>query len=309
MHRQDPQHYARLTRLAAGASVATAVAIALAKILAVALTGSLAVLASLADSLADITASAVTWFSVRVAVQPPDRHHRFGHGKAEALSALAQAALVGGAAIYLAAEATARLLHPRPVAEPWVGVAVMAFALVLTVALLLLQRAVIRRTGSRAISADSLHYRTDLVSNGLVLLSLVAMDQGLPVWLDPLVALALAAWLGRGALRIGRSAVDELMDRELPEPFRQRILAIARRFPEVRGVHDLRTRRSGQTVFVEMHAEFDPEMPLRAAHEVTERIERAIRAEVPGAVVVVHQEPAGLEEERLDHLVARAESG
>ncbi len=304
----DPA-YARLTTLAAGASVATAVAIALAKLGAVLATQSLAVLASLADSLADITASLVTWLSIRIALQPPDRHHRFGHGKAEALSALAQATLVAGATLFLVVEAVGRLLEPHPVVRPLVGVAVMAASLALTVALLAFQRHVVRRTGSRAIAADALHYRTDLVSNGVVLLSLLAAARGLPFWLDPLVALGLAGWLLAGAFRIGRAAVDELMDRELPDDFRRRVRELVEDVPGLRGIHDLRTRRSGRTVFVEMHAEFDPDLPVGRAHAVTERMERAIRTEFPDAVVVIHQEPVGLEEERLDRLIARRRDG
>ncbi|GBD42369.1 Ferrous-iron efflux pump FieF [bacterium HR39] len=296
-----------LVQRAAVASVATALVIAGLKLAGALVTGSMALLASLADSVADLAASAITLLSVRIAAQPPDRHHRFGHGKAEALAAIAQGTLVAGATLLLAVEAVRRLLEPRPPEVPGVGVSVMLASMALTVALIAYQRRVVRRTGSRAIDADSLHYRTDLLSNGVVLAALLAAQAGFPAWLDPLVALGIAAWLFHGSWRIVRGAVDELMDRELPPDVRERVLAVVWGFPEVRGVHDLRTRRSGHVIFVEMHAEFDPDMPLREAHAVTERIETAVRRELPGAVVVIHQEPAGLPHAKLDRLIARQE--
>jgi len=294
-----------LVQRAAMASVSTALVIAALKLAGALVTGSVALLASLTDSVADLAASAITLLSVRIAAQPPDREHRFGHGKAEALAALAQGALVAGATLLLAVEAARRLLEPRPPDVPGMGVFVMLASMALTVALVAYQRRVVRRTGSRAIEADSLHYRTDLLSNGVVLVALAAMEAEMPAWIDPLVALGVAAWLFYGCWRIVQGAVDELMDRELPGEVRTRILEAVRAFPQVQGVHDLRTRRSGHVVFIEMHAEFDPDMRLADAHAVTERIEAAVRRELPGAVVVIHQEPAGLPHAKLDRLIAR----
>ena len=294
----------RLRILAATASVTVAVSLAAIKLLASLLTGSLALLSSTVDSLADVVASSVTYLSVRVAQQPPDRSHRFGHGKAEALSALAQAALVVGAALFILVEGGRRLFDPQPVRAPGFGMLVVLFAILLTLALLALQRHVVARTGSQAIAADAMHYRADFLTNLATLLSLaLARAEGWR-WVDPLVAVLIALYLGRHAAVIGRRAVDVLMDRELPAEARARILDIVRAQPEVRGVHDLRTRRAGRTVFIEMHVEFDPEMTVRAAHDIADALERRLAEAFPEAEILIHQEPAGIEDRRLDHVIA-----
>lgn len=299
-----PEDPGRLQDLAATASVTVAVSLALLKLLASVLTGSLALLSSTVDSLADIVASSVTYLSVRVARQPPDRSHRFGHGKAEALSALAQAALVLGAALFILVEGVQRLLAPQPVRASGFGMLVVVVAILVTSALLALQRQVVARTGSQAIAADAVHYRADFLTNFATLLSLGLGRLEGWLWVDPAIAALIALYLGSHAAAIGRRAVDVLMDRELPAEVRARILDLVRADPEVRGVHDLRTRRAGRTVFIEMHVELDPEMTVRAAHDVADALERRLAEVFPEAEIIVHQEPAGIEDHRLDHVIA-----
>lgn len=301
-----PTDPASLRRLAATASLTLATVLALAKLVAAVATGSLAVLSSLIDSLADIVASAITFVSVRISQQPPDRSHRFGHGKAESLSALAQAALVAGSATFVLIDATRRLSRPEPIAATGLGVAVMAFAIVTTLLLVAFQRHVIKVTGSQAISADSLHYRADLLTNLSILGSLVLVGRLGLVWLDPIVGALVALYLGWHAFAIGRDAVEVLMDHELPAATRQRIKDIVLAHPEVQGLHDLRTRESGHTQFIEFHVELDGEMSVRDAHEVTDSIETELAQAFPNAEVILHQEPAGLEDARLDHRIAAA---
>lgn len=301
-----PTDPASLRRLAATASLTLATVLALAKLVAAVATGSLAVLSSLIDSLADIVASAITFVSVRISQQPPDRSHRFGHGKAESLSALAQAALVAGSATFVLIDATRRLSRPEPIAATGLGVAVMAFAIVTTLLLVAFQRHVIKATGSQAISADSLHYRADLLTNLSILGSLVLVGRLGLVWLDPIVGALVALYLGWHAFAIGRDAVEVLMDHELPAATRQRIKDIVLAHPEVQGLHDLRTRESGHTQFIEFHVELDGEMSVRDAHEVTDAIETELAQAFPNAEVILHQEPAGLEDARLDHRIAAA---
>lgn len=301
-----PTDPASLRRLAATASLTLATVLALAKLVAAVATGSLAVLSSLIDSLADIVASAITFVSVRISQQPPDRSHRFGHGKAESLSALAQAALVAGSATFVLIDATRRLSRPEPIAATGLGVAVMAFAIVTTLLLVAFQRHVIKVTGSQAISADSLHYRADLLTNLSILGSLVLVGRLGLVWLDPIVGALVALHLGWHAFAIGRDAVEVLMDHELPAATRQRIKDIVLAHLEVQGLHDLRTRESGHTQFIEFHVELDGEMSVRDAHEVTDSIETELAQAFPNAEVILHQEPAGLEDARLDHRIAAA---
>jgi ferrous-iron efflux pump FieF len=301
-----PKDPALLQRIAAGASLALAILLALLKLVAAVATGSLAVLSSLIDSLADIVASAITFVAVQISQQPPDRGHRFGHGKAESLSAMAQAALVAGSAVFVLIDAGRRLGDPQPLRSTNLGIAVMAFAIVATLLLVWFQRHVVKVTGSQAINADSVHYRADLLTNLTIIASLVVTQRLGWLWLDPLMGAAVALYLGWHAYGIGHEAVRVLMDHELPAATRQRIKDIVLAHPEVQGLHDLRTREAGTTQFIELHLEIDGQMSVAAAHEVTDAIEAELFAEFPMAEVILHQEPAGLDDARLDHRIAGA---
>jgi ferrous-iron efflux pump FieF len=288
----------RLLRLATYASVATACLLILAKLGAWLVTGSVSVLASLVDSLMDAGASLVNLLAVHWSLMPPDAEHRFGHGKAEALAALGQATLIAGSALFLALQAIDRLLHPQPVAEAAVGLLVIGFAILVTLALLAFQRHVIRRTGSAAIRADALHYATDLATNAATIAALLLASTG---WsgFDPLFGLAIGAYILVSAVRIGFDAVQLLMDRELPEEARRHILDLAASVPGVLGVHGLRTRRSGQSLIIQLHLELDDTMPLLAAHQVALAVEARIRDAHPGSDITIHQDPFSLGEESL----------
>lgn len=304
----SPSEAAALRGRAAVASLTLAILLAVLKLVAAIATGSLAILSSLIDSLADIVASAITFFAVRISRQPPDRSHRFGHGKAESLSALAQAAAVAGSAVFVLVDAAHRFGTPEPLASTGLGVAVMAFATAATLVLVMFQRHVVKVTGSQAISADSLHYRADLLTNLSVVAALLLVQHTGLGWIDPVVGTTIALYLGWHALQIGRGAVAVLMDEELPPDVRARIKAIVLAHPEVRGVHDLRTRTAGDVRFIELHIELDGEMSVRAAHEVTDAIERELFEAFPDAEVILHQEPAGVEDARLDHRIAALRS-
>jgi ferrous-iron efflux pump FieF len=296
----------RLRRRAAAASLSLAVFLSLVKLLAAVVTGSLAVLSSLIDSLADVFASAITFATVRIAQRPPDRGHRFGHGKAESLSALAQAGLVAGSAGYVLLDAVQRLATPRATQATSVGVLVMLLAMVLTAGLIAYQRHVIQRTGSQAIAADRLHYTADLATNSAVVLSLLLSGLGGLSWIDPIIAGGIAAYLLWQAVRIGHGAVNTLMDRELPTAERERIKGLIRAHPEVAGLHDLRTREAGGTRFIELHIELDGDMPLREVHDITDALEAEVGSVFPDCEIIIHPEPAGLEDARLDHRIAQA---
>ena len=282
----------RITTIA----VAVAATLAALKLAAWALTGSVSMASSLVDSLLDIGASAVNLWAIRVALKPADHDHRFGHGKAEPLAGLAQAAFVTGSAAFLSLEAVDRLMNPVPVTRGALGIAVMVLATLATLALVTAQRRVARRTGSLAVEADSLHYTGDLLMNGAVIAGLVlSTELGWP-WADPVMALAIAAVLMVGAIRILLRAIDQLMDRELPEAMRERIVAIAHRAPEVLDVHDLKTRTSGRQRFVQLHITMDGQLPLARAHAIGDEVTAAILALIPEAEVIVHHDPAGVAE-------------
>ncbi len=300
----------RLKRWAASASLAAAAFLVLLKLVAALASGSAAILSSLVDSLADVAASAITWLAVRVAQQPPDRRHRFGHGKAESLAALGLAALVAGSALFVLLEAVPRFFDPRPLSATGLAIAVMASAILVTAALVAFQSYVIRRTHSQAIAADRLHYASDFLSNAAVLAALVLVERFELLWFDPLVAVLVVGALLVASFRIARRSIDTLMDHELPAAERARIEAIVRAHPEVVSLHDLRTREAAGVRFIEFHIELDGSMTLRDAHRVTEVLERELLAAFPEAEIIIHQEPAGLEDARLDHrIAARAGAG
>jgi len=283
-------HYARLLRIATYASVATACILIGGKSIAWLQTGSVSVLASLIDSLMDAAASLINLFAVRYSLMPADEEHRFGHGKAESLAGLAQATFIAGSAVFLLMHAADRLINPQPLQDVATGIGVMVFAMAATLVLLGIQRYTIVKTGSTAIRADSLHYTTDLLTNGATIVALGLSTFG---WLtlDPILAIAIAGFILYSAWQIGHEAFQLLMDRELPPEDLERIREIAEAHKEVLGMHDLRTRRSGQTAIIQMHIELDGALSLRSAHRITDEVEAELHAAFPRAEVLIHQDP------------------
>ncbi len=280
----------RLLRFAAYASVATAFTLIALKIVAWMATGSVSLLASLIDSLMDSMASLINLIALHYSLQPPDAEHRFGHGKAEPLAGLAQACFIGGSALFLALQAFERFRRPVVIDDVTIGVVVMVLSTVITMGLLLVQRHVIHRTQSTAIRADALHYATDLLTNLSVLAALALAAAGW-TWADPLFALLVAGYIFYSAVRIALEALQQLMDRELPGEVQVGIVQLALQHDGVRGVHDLRTRQSGQFTFVQMHLELDGGLPLARAHAIGEEVAAAIGQTLPGASVIIHHDP------------------
>lgn len=284
-----------LMRRAAVAAVATGLFMVSVKAAAYFVTGSVALLASLADSALDIIGSTVNLLAVRKALAPADAEHRFGHGKAEPMAGLAQGAFIGGSALFLAVEAARRLVEPKPVENGAVGLIVMAISIVAALALVALQRFVVKRTGSVAIDADRLHYTADILINVGVIVAL-CLSAGLG-WTaaDPIIALILAGILAWGAISVIRTSADQLMDREFPESERETIKTLVLRHTEVRALHDLRTRRAGLTSFIQVHLEFDPELTLMRVHTVSDLVVADLETAFPNAEIIIHEDPAGLE--------------
>lgn len=284
---------ASLNRSAALASISVALLLVGLKVWAAWTTGSTAMLGSLADTALDLVASLATLAGVWVAAQPDDDNHRFGHGKAEALAAMFQVVLISISALTLAARAIGQwFAGARPEAAEG-GIAVSVIAMLATVALLAWQQRVIRQTGSLAIATDHMHYQSDLFLN-LAVIAALALDQyaGL-AGADPFFGLAIALWLGWGAWGASQDAVDQLMDKEWPPEKKDRFLAVVARHPELRGLHDLRTRTSGNRDFVQFHVAVDPGMTIRAAHDVMDEIEAKLLAEFPGVEILIHPDPEG----------------
>lgn len=288
---KKPLDRAGLLKLASVASVLTAGFLIVAKLAAWSVTGSVSLLASLVDSVMDSIASLINFFAIRYSLQPADEQHRFGHGKAEPLAGLAQAAFIAGSAVFLVFHAVDRLRFTHTLEQVGIGLGVMVLAIVMTLILLAIQRYVIQKTGSTAIRADSLHYLTDLLTNISVLLALYLSTLGL-TWADPVFAIGVAIYIFYSAFSIGYVAFQQLMDRELPDDILEKIQSTALSHPEVLGTHETRTRQAGHTRFVQLHLELDENLPLKRAHAIADEVEAEILAFLPDAEVIIHQDPA-----------------
>lgn len=295
-HRTDPLRAdVQLNLSATLASVSVALILSIAKLWAFAITGSLSVAAALADSGLDLMMSLAGLAAVVYAARPADDDHTFGHSSVEDLTALAQSLFIFVAAGVIGVAAVRRLWLPdtAPVAAAEAGIAVMVLSIVLTFALVLWQGRVARRTGSRVVAADRLHYLGDLVPNVGAIVALVAASRFGLHQIDAVIALAAAAMLAAGALRIGTGAWHALMDRAADPATVAGIAALARDWPGIDGFHDLQTRQAGSRVFVNLHVELDGDLPLREAHDIGADLRAAIRAKYPRCEVIIHKDVAG----------------
>lgn len=282
---------ARLMRWATYASVSTAIVLVVVKLAAWFITDSISVLATLLDSSLDVLASLVNLIAVRHALQPADQEHRFGHGKAEALAGMGQAMFIAGSAGILLLQAIGRIIHPQNVtAGLEVGVSVMVFSMVATLLLISFQKYVITHTNSTAIKADALHYKTDLLVNASVIVALLLTFYG---WngFDAAFGIGIALFILYSAWAIVRESIDLLMDHELPDQERDKIGDVILKHPGVQGFHDLRTRRSGTTVFIQLHLELDASLTLSVAHAIADHVERELASLFPDAEVLIHEDP------------------
>lgn len=286
------EHSVHSTR-AALASVTLALVLLVAKTWAAYVTDSTAMLGSLADTALDVIASITTLVGVRIAAIPADSDHRFGHGKAEALVALAQVVLITVSAIGIGWRAVDRLINGAQTEAMGAGIAVSVLAIAFTFILLWYQRRVIARTGSIAIKTDNVHYKSDLMLNGAVIAALV-LDQALHIaGADALFGIGIALWLVWGAYRASSEAVHQLMDREWPEEERQQFLTACGEYPELEGLHDLRTRTSGTVRFVQFHVWVPADWTVQEAHDRLDRVEESLQERFPGTEILIHVDPQG----------------
>jgi ferrous-iron efflux pump FieF len=289
----SPAERAQLTGRAALASIAMAVTLIALKTYAAIETSSTAMLGSLADSGLDLIASLVGLLGVRIAAQPADYDHRFGHGKAEALASLLQVILITISAIFIGFRAVERLLAGAETADAELGIGVSIVAMILTFALISYQRHVVRRTGSLAIGTDRLHYSSDLLLNGSVIVAL-GLDQfaGL-TGADAVFGLLIALWLLWGAWHASSNALNQLMDREWPDDLREKFLAATREYPLLEGLHDLRTRTSGVHYFAQFHVWVPADWTVQKAHDRLDKIEEELQQRFPGTEILIHVDPEG----------------
>lgn len=284
-----------LMKRAAIASVCVSLFLLTIKTFAYFASHSVAMLASLADSALDLFTSAINLFAIRQALTPADAEHRFGHGKAEPLAGLAQGAFICASALFVGVQAVNRILVPEEIEHSIPALVVMCVAILCAIGLILYERRVVAKTGSLAVEADQTHYIGDLATNVGVVLAIVLTSYLGWTLADPLIAFAVAGLMAYTAFGVARRAFDQLMDRELPDEERAQILAIAQAHPAVKNAHDLKTRRAGLSTFIQLHLALDPAMPLAAAHAISDAVEQELLKAYPGAEIIIHQDPEGLE--------------
>lgn len=286
---QDKQ-YSKLVTVAGWAAAGTATFLIISKLFAWLWTDSTSVLASLTDSLMDVAASLINLYAIKVALTPADEDHKFGHGKAESLAGLAQAAFISGSACLLILGGVQRTIKGDEVQAAGVGIWVMVLSIVATLALVAFQTYVVKRTGSVAIKADSLHYKSDLFMNAAVVLALVLASQGIHK-ADGIFAVGVGLYIFYGAWQIGKESVDSLMDKTLSEDEEAQIIDIVFQQPGIAGVHDLRTRQSGSTKFIQLHLELDDNLSLFQAHELGDKVEEKLAAAFINSDIIIHLDP------------------
>jgi ferrous-iron efflux pump FieF len=290
--------YDSLVLMASGASVITALTLIVIKVFAWVETDSSGVLVSLIDSSIDGLSSIISLFVLRYALAPADEDHRFGHGKAEAIACLGQAAFIFGSAGFLILHAFERMLHPKVIHNTDLGIGIIGASIVLTIALVIFQKYVIKKTGSQAIAGDSLHYSSDLIMNLAVIAGLFLASQGFGQ-ADPAIALIVGIYIIYNAYRLGQSALHSLLDRELDLETQQEIGKVALSHHQVKGVHDLRTRDGGKTIFIQMHLEMPDNLKLLEAHDICDRIEEEILNSFPNADIIIHLDPISAVNEEI----------
>ena len=289
-----------LKKQAAAASICLAITLTLVKTIGVIFSGSLSVLSSMIDSLADLFASSVTFFAIRVSTQPADFTHRYGHGKAEALSALLQAAFITGSGLFVIYDGISRFFHPQPLPQTDLAILIMGISLVLTLCLIAFQSYVGTRTHSQAIKADAAHYSVDVITNISIIITLIVVKLFNISWFDTLTAFIISAYLLFNAYKLAQNAVSVLMDKELPDDIREEISKAVLSCDHILGMHDLRTRDLGGSYMIELHLELDGKLDLDTAHRYTDNVELELKELYPSAQIIIHQDPAGLKETRLD---------
>jgi len=293
MMNKSNNDYSYWVRFASSAAIVAAFSMILVKGYAWLNTDSASVLASLTDSVFDVAASIVNFFAVRYALTPADDDHRFGHGKAESLAGLFQSAFITGSALLLIFHSVGRISHPQNIDNISLGLAAIYFSIFITLLLVVIQTFALKKTGSIAIKADSLHYKGDLLMNVGVLFALYLTQFGYS-FLDSWIAIAIALYLFYGAYEVGSESVQSLMDKELSNDDQQTIMSIAQNIPLVKGIHGVRTRQSGGTVFIQLHLELEDDMSLLDAHDVSEKVEAALENAYPFSDILIHLDPVSI---------------
>ena len=294
---KEQEKVSQLMRSAGKASVAVALILVAIKLFAWNRTGSVSIFASFIDSGMDALASIINLIAIKYALEPADDEHRYGHGKVEALAGLAQASFIAGSAFILLLNAIDRIFKPTEMTQIDTGIYVMAISLVFTIALVLYQKSVVKKTGSLAVKADSLHYLSDVLGNLAAIGALFLTARGIP-YVDIIVGLLIGFFILKSAWDIVKDSLDVLMDRELPDEVKKEIADIINKHSKVHGFHDMKTRQTGLKYFIQFHVEVNDDLSLMEAHEVSEEIEDSLKKAFPNSESIVHIDPKSLYKNR-----------
>jgi ferrous-iron efflux pump FieF len=298
-----PDETKKLLTLVSRASVATAVFLLLLKVYAFWLTDSVSIMASMLDSLLDIVASIINLLAIRIALTPADKEHPFGHGKAEALAGLGQATFIAGSAFFLMFQAYLHIQNPEQITEMDFGIVVMIISIIATALLIFFQRHVIRLTNSVAIRADSMHYMTDLLTNTMIIVALLLVGYGF-TWMDPAMALLMGIYILYSAWQIIWESIQLLLDRELSDDIQKSIRDIVLADKDIDAIHELKTRESGLTKFIQLHLEMDGSITLHQAHIISDRVMASLLAKFPTAEVLIHQDPVNDAPDQSERIIS-----
>ncbi len=295
----------KLKKAAVYASISLAVILSGLKIIGAFYTGSLSILSSVVDSLSDILASVITFFAIKISSLPASSKHRYGYGKIESLSALFQSAFIAGSGLFILYDAINRLLHPQKLEATGIGLGIMIFSLISSLGLVYFQKFVYKKTKSQAIIADSAHYSVDILTNLGIIITLIAVWFFKINWIDTIAGIIIAGILLYNAYNLAKDSIVNLLDKELSNSIRQKIKNIVMSHNFSKGIHDLRTRDLGNGYSFEFHLELDGSISLNQAHIYADSIEADIKKTYPNAQIIIHQEPYGLCEQRLDYQIKK----
>lgn len=282
--------YEKSVKRATLSAVLVSIFLIIIKLITCWLTGSMSLFASLLDSSIDLLASGLNFFLVRYALKPADEDHTFGHGKAESLAALAQSTFIIGSATILLLSSIKSMIHSSDIQLPLLGIVISIVSTVITGVLVLYQKYVIKITASKAIQADMLHYSSDMFMNIAVIFALCLSWYGI-TYADAAFAFFIALYIFYNAYKIAYNAIQDLLDKALPDSDNLRVAEIVASCPNVYGFHDLKTRQAGPVKFIQLHIELDDAMPLVKAHAIADSIEKSISKEFSPATVIIHQDP------------------
>ncbi len=291
----------KLKVLAAESGIVLAVILGIIKGITALYTGSLSILSSMIDSLADAFSSVISLIAVKFSALPPSDSHRYGYGKAEALSAFLQAAFIIGSGVFVLYDGVRRFIKPEYITETTIGLAVMIFSIIATMVVISFQKYVARKTKSLALEAESQHYVVDILTNSAIIVSLIFLKYFDWQWLDIVTACAISVYLIWSAVILALKALDDITDREADDNTKKLITQALSETKGVLGYHDLRSRVSGARTFVEIHLELDGNLTLLEAHKISDEVEKKITEKLPQIQIIIHQDPHGLKENRLDY--------